>query len=86
MLDTLTAQLDDVEFGTLLVIQSFRPNSCFSTEQQARLEELMNLWQSAQDQGQELPPEQQRELNSLVELELKAATARSAMVVQQQNS
>jgi hypothetical protein len=33
-LDTLTAQLGEMEFSTLLVIQNFRPDSFFSAEQQ----------------------------------------------------
>ncbi len=45
----------------------------------------MNLWRTARDQGQTLPPEQQAELDSLVEAELKAATARTAVLVQQLN-
>lgn len=85
-LDALTAQLDEIEFSALLVIQSFRPDSFFSAEQQERLSELMGLWRSARDQGQELPPEQQAELNRLVELELQAATARTSALMQQENS
>ncbi|HEY9599580.1 MAG TPA: hypothetical protein V6D33_18100 [Cyanophyceae cyanobacterium] len=85
-LDALTAQLDEIEFSTLLVIQSFRPDAFFSAEQQERLSELMNLWRLARDQGQELPPEQQAELNDLVEMELRAATARTSVLMQQGNS
>lgn len=85
-LDALTAQLDEIEFSALLVIQSFRPDSFFSAEQQERLSELMNSWRLARDQGQELPPEQQAELNRLVELELQAATARTSVLMQQRNS
>lgn len=85
-LDALTAQLGDIEFSTLLVIQSFRPDSFFGAEQRERLSELMNLWRLARDQGQELQPEQQAELNSLVEMELRAATARTSVLMQQGNS
>lgn len=85
-LDALTAQLDDIEFSALLIIQSFRPDLFFSAEQQQRLSELMVLWRSARDQGQELPPEQQAELNSLVELELQAATARTSVLMRQENA
>lgn len=85
-LDALTAQLDESEFSALLVIQSFRPDSFFSTKQQERLSELMELWRLARDQGQELPPEQQAELDSLVELELRAATSRTAALMQQGDS
>ncbi|MBD2460353.1 hypothetical protein H6G89_04785 [Oscillatoria sp. FACHB-1407] len=81
-LDALTAQLDEIEFSALLVIQSFRPDPFFSAEQQERLSELMNLWRLARDQGQELPSEQQAELNDLVEMELRAATARTSVLMQ----
>jgi len=84
-LDALTAQLEGSEFSTLLIIQSFRPDWFFSTEQQQRLSDLMNLWRTTRDRGQALPPEQQAELDSLVEAELKAATARTAALVQQLN-
>ncbi len=43
---------------TLLIIQSFRPDWFFSAEQQQRLSNLMNLWRTARDEGQTLPPEQ----------------------------
>jgi hypothetical protein len=84
-LDALTAQLEGSEFSTLLIIQSFRPDWFFSAEQQQRLSGLMNVWRTARDQGQTLPPEQQAELDSLVEAELKAATVRTAALVQQLN-
>lgn len=84
-LDALTAQLGEMEFSTLLVIQNFRPDSFFSAEQQERLSELMNLWRLAREQGLELPPEQQAELNCLVEIELRAATARTGALMQQGN-
>jgi hypothetical protein len=53
----------------------------FSAEQQKRLSDLMNLWRTARDRGQTISPEQQAELDSLVEAELKAATARTAALV-----
>ena len=77
-LDALTAQLGETEYRALLVIQSFRPDSFFNAKQQERLSELMSLWRLARDQGQPLPPEQQAELDALVEAELRAATARTA--------
>ncbi len=85
-LDALTAQLDESEFIALLVIQSFRPDSFFNAEQQKRLAELMELWRSARDQGLALPPEQQAELDNLVELELSAATTRTEAFIQQGDS
>ncbi len=84
-LDALAAQLDSDEFDTLMVIQSFRADWFFSAVQQKRLSELMDLWRATRDRGETLPSEQQTELDSLVEAELKAATARSAALVQQLN-
>jgi hypothetical protein len=63
-LDALTALLEGDEFSTLLIIQSFHPDWFFSAFQQQRLSELMNLWRTARDEGQTLPPEQQAELDT----------------------
>lgn len=82
-LDGLTAQLGETEFSALLVIQSFHPDSFFSAEQQKRLAELMSLWRVSRDRGQPLLLEQQAELDNLVEAELRAATARTAALIQQ---
>lgn len=85
-LDALAVQLEDEDSSsTMLVIQSFRPDPFFSAQQQKKLAELMSLWQTAQSQGQELSQGQQAELDSLVEAELEAATARSATLAQQIN-
>jgi hypothetical protein len=48
--------------------------------------ELMSLWRLARDQGKALPPDQQAELNTLVEAELEAATARTTALIQQGSS
>lgn len=84
-LDALTTQLETEETSTMLIIQSFQPDSLFSTEQQQRLTELMNLRRTAQNQGQEISPDHQAELDTLVEAELKAAIARSTALAQQLN-
>ncbi len=84
-LDALTDLLDSDEFSTLLVIQSFRPDWFFSAEQQQSLSELMSRWRIARDRDETLPEDQQAELDRLVEAELKAATARSATLMQQLN-
>ena len=77
-LDALTAQLGEMSFTALLVIQSFRPDAFFNEAQQKRLSVLMELWRDMRDRGESLPPEQQTELSALVEAELKAAGERSA--------
>ncbi|MGB3266364.1 MAG: hypothetical protein WBA89_20685 [Microcoleus sp.] len=82
-LDALTSLLGETDFSALIVIQRFNPDELFTIQQQKRLSELMNLWRTARDRGQTLSPQQQAELESLVEAELKAATIRTEVLVQQ---
>ncbi|NET47887.1 MAG: hypothetical protein F6K09_04005 [Merismopedia sp. SIO2A8] len=84
-LDALVAQMDEPSFKGLLVIQSFQPDALFTQAQQTRLLELMTLWRDARDQGKDILPEQQAELDRLVELELDAATARTTTLIEQVN-
>lgn len=81
-LDRLTTQLGESGFTALLVIQNFNPDQFFGDDQQKRLSELMDLWRLARDRGEILLPEQQIELDSLVDAELGAATARTAALMQ----
>ncbi|MEA5486563.1 MULTISPECIES: hypothetical protein [Pseudanabaena] len=81
-LDALTAQLGEIEFSAIVLIQSFQPDSLFGAEQQKHLSELMDLWRLARDQDQELSINQQQELDQLVEAELRAATARTSILIQ----
>jgi hypothetical protein len=81
-LDALTAQLDEAEVGTLVVVQHRRPDRFFTAAQQQRLQELMGRWRAARDSGAALPPEEQAELNALVEAELRAAADRAAALAQ----
>lgn len=64
-LDALTALLGKSEFSALLVLQNFQPDQFFTEQQQARLSELMNLYQTARDQGKQLSTEQQAEERKL---------------------
>lgn len=84
-LDGLVAQMGEVDLKALVVLQSFRPDALFTEAQQARLGELMTMWRRARDQGKDLAPAQQEELDSLVELELNAATMRTARLMAQIN-
>lgn len=79
-LDALTAQLGESKFNTLLVIQKFQSDKFFTAQQKARLTELMRLYQTACDEGQQLSEELQVELESLVEAELQAATLRTTAI------
>jgi hypothetical protein len=81
-LDALTSQLSEDEAGTLLVVQHLRPDRFFTAQQQQRLEELMQRWRAARDSQAVLPPEEQAELESLVEAELQGAMQRAAALVQ----
>lgn len=82
-LDALTTQLGETEFSALLVIQNFSSDPFFSAKQQKRLSKLMSLWRLGRDQGQGLAPEQQAELDTLVEAELRAAAKTSALIQQE---
>ncbi len=77
--------LNEMEFDALLAKQILYADRHFNVGQQERLSELMTLWRSARDRGQELPPEQQAELNDLVELELQAATTRTEGFIQSED-
>jgi hypothetical protein len=77
-LDALTAQFPPDETSAFVVVQSLRADRYFTAEQQQRLGTLMAGWQTAQSQRQAFPPDQQRELESLIEAELSASAARTA--------
>ena len=85
-LDALRAQLGESEQTTLVVVQPMRPDELFTAAQQERLAELMDRWRAARDAGTALPPQEQAELDALVEAELRAATDRSASLVRQMPS
>jgi len=79
-LDALTAQLseaDDDTSGTLVLIQRFRPDRFFTSEQRERLALLMQTWRTARDSGATLPPNEQAELEALVQAELGGMAARA---------
>src|SRR5262249_40081801 len=85
-LDALTSQLSEAETSTLVVGQSLCPDQFFTAQQQQRLAELMQRWRAARDAGTALPPEEQAELDALVEAELRGAAARAAALLGQQGS
>ena len=77
-LDAISAQLADEQDGTLVVVQSFKPDRCFSAEQQRRLAELLECRSMAVQQGRALPDSEQAELEALIETEVRAAGQRAA--------
>jgi hypothetical protein len=80
-LDALAAELPADEGGTLVIVQSHRPDQFFNAEQQQRLAELMARWRSARDGGGSLSPEDQAELDALVDLEVKASAERTSAIL-----
>lgn len=82
-LDAIRAQLGGPEQTTLVVVQPTQPDELFTAAQQQRLAELLARWRSARDAGASLPPQEQAELDALVEAELRAATERSTALVRQ---
>jgi hypothetical protein len=82
-LDALLSQLNTLSFSGILLIQNFEPDPFFTAAQQTRLAQLMEQWQTAQNQGQTLPPELQTELDELVDAELKATSDRAAALLPQ---
>ncbi len=82
-LDALTTQFSDTGESLLVVVQSLRPDRFFDVAQQQRLSELMGRWQSARDVGAFLPLNEQTELETLVETELRASADRAAALADQ---
>jgi hypothetical protein len=71
-LDALTSQLADEEGQSFIVIPKPKADQFFNSIQQQRLSELMQL----RRQGA-LSPEEEKELEGLVEAELKGAKLRA---------
>ncbi len=76
-IDALASQLTADEGNTLIVVRNICPDQFFSATQRKRLEELMASWRSARDAGNFLPPEEQSELEMLIEAEVRAAADRA---------
>ena len=82
-LDALTASLPENDAGTLVIVQHQYPDHFFTAEQQARLRELMLRWRTVRDAGTSLSPSEQAELDALADAELKAASQRTAALLQE---
>jgi hypothetical protein len=82
-LDALTASLPPDVTGTLVIVQQLRPDPLSTAEQQDRLQRLMGRWRAARDAGQPLLPHEQAELDSLVDVELRAASARATALLKE---
>ncbi len=67
--------------GLRIIVQRFGPDDFFSAAQQGRLRALMDRFHAAQAQGTTLSPNEQAELEQLVEEEWEAAIARSETIL-----
>ena len=79
-LDALASQLSEDESGTLVIVQNRKGDRYFNATQQARLTELM--------QGREvgnLSPEEEGELEELIEAELDGARERTETLLRELN-
>jgi len=80
-IDALATQLSAEDADTLIIVRSIVPDRYFTSEQRQRLQELMARWRSARDQGKSLSADDQSELESLIDVEVRAATERATAVV-----
>ncbi len=62
----------------MVVVQHREPDAFFGQAKQRRLAELMNHWRDARDTGSSLSPEEQTELEQLIEAEIEASARRTA--------
>ena len=81
-LDALAKQMSEEETSTLVIVRNLRPDR-FSAQQQERLSQLMTRWRTARDGGQTLSVDEQKELESLIEAELKAAAERAENAIKE---
>lgn len=80
-LDAITAQLPADDAGTLVIVQSHRPDQFFTAQQQRRSGELMARGRALRDAGDSLPPAEQAELDALVDSEVRASGQRAAALL-----
>jgi hypothetical protein len=80
-IDGLRAELGGPQETTLVIVQPMTPDALFTAEQRDRLAALMAKWRTARDGGPSLPPDEQAELDALVEAEVRAAGERAARLL-----
>jgi hypothetical protein len=88
-LDALTERLDarhrvSIQVGrgtTPVIVQPNQSDPFFSAEQQRRLEDLMTRWRNARDGNGRFTLQEQAELDSLAETELRAARERALAMI-----
>lgn len=76
-LDAITGLMGAEEAPTLVLLLRSAPDAQFTASQRDRLADLMAKWRAARDTGVELPDDEQRELDALVQAELHASGRRA---------
>jgi organic radical activating enzyme len=84
-LDSTLQKLSTSE-DTIVILQRFSSDDLFTERQQTRLQELINQFQESVATNDVLSPQQQQELENLIEAEWEAAINRSERIVQQTHS
>lgn len=86
-LDMLEKELATQELGessdTVIIVQRFRPDNFFTTDQQLRLQDLMDQFHQVNALGEELTPTERQELETLVDAEWNAAIERAEAIRKQ---
>ena len=72
-IDAVVAQLTEASQEFVLIPRSTQPDDFFTTEQQQRLGVLMEEWRQVRDTNERFPEAKQKELDALVEAELRAS-------------
>ena len=80
-LDALYGELGDEEGDTLIIVQNRRADRFFGGDKQRRVTELMEHWRELHERGAALPPDQQEEIEALVEEELIASGERASAML-----
>ena len=76
-LKAVTDQMGDPQETTVIIVQPMQPDRFFNADQVRRLRELMTKWRVALNSGARLPPDEQAELDSLVQAELDGMVERT---------
>ncbi len=82
-LDAMTEELELKNSNAVVFVQDFRPDEFFTEAQQKRMAELMQKWRTARDKGGDWSPEEQTELEKLIEAELEGSARRTEKLANQ---
>lgn len=80
-LDALTERLDEPRNDAVVWVHDFRPDEFFTAAQQKRMSELMQKLRAAQNGDDVISPDEQAELEELVNAELEASVRRAETMV-----